>query len=244
MMPLHHYPKDTIRARLLTMSFLSTAMVVILLLGTILTGGYVLGRSGLLNDLRVQSDMIASQSTAALMFNDAVAAGETLAALRALPTVQSAVLIDAGGNHFASYRRNGQTATKGLDQQAAGDDHRFSAMHLDVVRSVVQGTQRLGTLHLRADLKPLYMNLLGYALAVLTLGLLALLFGFLVIDRLQRSISEPIVELATITRAIAEARDYSVRAPETASDEIGALARSFNEMLVQIEHVRASWHMS
>jgi diguanylate cyclase (GGDEF)-like protein len=79
------------------------------------------------------------------------------------------------------------------------------------------------------------MNLLGYALAVLTLGLLALLFGFLVIDRLQRSISEPIVELAAITRAIAEARDYSVRAPETASDEIGALGRSFNEMLVQIE---------
>jgi Periplasmic sensor domain len=86
MMPLHHYPKDTIRARLLTMSFVSTAMVVILLLGAILTGGYVLGRSGLLDDLRVQSDMIASQSTAAMMFNDAAAGGETLAALRARST--------------------------------------------------------------------------------------------------------------------------------------------------------------
>jgi diguanylate cyclase len=235
MIALPRYSMDSIRARLLTMSFLSTAMVVVLLLSTILTGGYVLGRSGLLDDLRVQSDMIASQSTAAMMFNDAAAAGETLAALRALPTVQSAVLFDANGNSFASYSRNGQTAAKVLVQPANSEDHHFATTHLDVFRSVVQGPQRLGTLHLRADLKPLYLNLLGYAVVVLVLGLLALLFGFLVIGRLQRSISDPIVELAAITRAIAEARDYSVRAPETESGEIGALGRSFNEMLVQIE---------
>jgi diguanylate cyclase len=235
MILLHHYPRGSIRTRLLATSFLSTAMVVVLLLGVILTGSYVLGRSGLLDALRVQSDMIASQSTAAMMFNDYAAARENLDSLRASPVVRSATLYDASGKRFASYGRNGQPAEENLSREGGGDDYRFSSMHLDVFRAVVQGQQRLGTLHLRADLKPLYLRLLGYALAILVLGLLALGFGFLVTDRLQRSISEPIVELDTITRAISEARDYSVRAPEAATGEIGALAHSFNEMLAQIE---------
>ena len=235
MIALHHYPKDSIRARLLTTSFLSTALVVILMLGVILAGGYMVGRAGLLENTQVQADMVASQSTAALMFNDTAAAQETLRALRASPAVESAVLFDSDGKRFASYSRNDQPVAESLDQVTDSHGHNFSAMHLDVFQAVVQGSQRVGTLHLLVELKPLYLSLLGYALAVLVLGLLALVIGFLLIDRLQRSISDPIIELSAITRAIAEARDYSVRAPEAASAEIGTLARSFNEMLSQIE---------
>ena len=216
-------------------SFLSTALVVILMLGAMLSGGYVLGRANLLSDMRVQADMIASQSSAALMFNDTAAASETLAALRASPTVEGAALFDIDGQRVARYTRNEPSPDETLDETTREDGHRFSTFHLDIFRSVIQGQQGVGMLYLRADLTPLYFNLLVYGLAIVTLGIAALAIGFIVTDRLQRSISTPIVELVAITRAIAEARDYSVRAPQHANDEIGELARSFNEMLIQIE---------
>jgi len=49
-----------------------------------------------------------------------------------------------------------------------------------------------------------------------------------------RPISDPILALAQIARALAENKDYSVRAPPQSANEIGILTDAFNHMLAQI----------
>ena len=63
----------------------------------------------------------------------------------------------------------------------------------------------------------------------------SLLVAFMVSTVLQRQISGPILALATTAHAIADRRDYSVRATKGANDELGLLTDAFNQMLTRID---------
>ncbi len=54
--------------------------------------------------------------------------------------------------------------------------------------------------------------------------------------RLQRPISDPILELAWTTKMVTGTRDYSIRAGKRSEDEVGVLIDGFNEMLEQIQN--------
>jgi len=62
-----------------------------------------------------------------------------------------------------------------------------------------------------------------------------MIIAFLISARLQRVISEPILELARTARNVAQDRNYSIRVPNRRTDEIGTLVNGFNEMLEQIQ---------
>jgi nitrogen fixation/metabolism regulation signal transduction histidine kinase len=53
--------------------------------------------------------------------------------------------------------------------------------------------------------------------------------------RLQRPISNPILELAWTTKMVTGSRDYAIRAQKNSEDEVGVLIDGFNEMLGQIQ---------
>lgn len=53
--------------------------------------------------------------------------------------------------------------------------------------------------------------------------------------RLQKSITDPVQALNQISRKVTEEGDYSLRAPVMSHDEVGELAADFNRMLDQIE---------
>jgi light-regulated signal transduction histidine kinase (bacteriophytochrome) len=65
--------------------------------------------------------------------------------------------------------------------------------------------------------------------------LIALGVAFLIARKLERSLSAPILRLATTARQVTDAKDYSLRAAGDTGDELGALVRAFNEMLEQIQ---------
>jgi len=85
--------------------------------------------------------------------------------------------------------------------------------------------REIGALRARADF--LVRAVLG--LIVLAAGLLALSFALL-----QRRVARPVLELATAASR-AESGDYRGRVPVRAADEIGLLARAFNQMSSAIE---------
>jgi signal transduction histidine kinase/ActR/RegA family two-component response regulator len=64
------------------------------------------------------------------------------------------------------------------------------------------------------------------------MGILAL---WVISSILQRMISQPLLELASVARLISTQHNYSVRAGKRRDDEIGLLVDAFNEMLDQIE---------
>jgi uncharacterized membrane protein affecting hemolysin expression len=62
-------------------------------------------RREMARDLAVQAAIVAENTAAPLLFDDPVAAGETLGTLRSAPRVQHAAVYDLEGRIFAQYQR-------------------------------------------------------------------------------------------------------------------------------------------
>jgi PAS domain S-box-containing protein len=65
--------------------------------------------------------------------------------------------------------------------------------------------------------------------------LAALAVAAVLASRLQRTVSDPLLELASAAAEVAAKRNYSVRMPCRGDDEFGRLAAAFNTILTQLE---------
>jgi signal transduction histidine kinase/ActR/RegA family two-component response regulator len=192
-------------------------------------------RQQTLHNLTTLGEVIAANSTAALAFENPDDAKEVLAALKAEPHVVAAALYTRAGARFASYPAAGaaiQTVA------TLPDGYRFESGYLTGVQPVVQGERRMGTLYLKSDLGAIYDWFRSFGLiAALVLGI-SCAVAYLLATRLQTQISEPILTLTKTVSAIAEHRDYTVRAPRPGGYEFGLLTDAFNHMLERVEQTQ------
>ncbi|MGB6452370.1 MAG: ATP-binding protein [Steroidobacteraceae bacterium] len=229
-----------IKRSLMTMMLLTSGVVVLITCAAFSAYELLSARQLALRDLTTLGKVVAANSTGALAFDDAQGALETLSALRAEPHLVAAGLYTRDGKLFATYPR-GVSATA-LPATPPRSGYRFEGQSLIGVQAVAQGERRLGTLYVRSDLGAIYERFRLYALiAALVLGLTALV-AYLVATRLQREISGPILALAGTARSVSENRDYSVRAPPAAGNELGLLTDAFNHMLTRIEEGQSRLH--
>jgi nitrogen fixation/metabolism regulation signal transduction histidine kinase len=80
-------------------------------------------------------------------------------------------------------------------------------------------------------------NMIIMALMMALSFLAALLFT----GRLQRGISEPLLELADTARRVSGGRNFSIRAATHGNDETGVLIEAFNDMLARFRRGTSNW---
>lgn len=112
---------------------------------------------------------------------------------------------------------------------------RYDFTSLRLFAPVIYQHKYLGGVYLLSDLKQQNRELVEIALMLLVVGGFAIGFAWTMSDRLQRPISEPILQLAGLTQNILHTHNYSLRGRKYADDEIGLLVDGFNTMLGQIE---------
>ena len=190
-------------------------------------------RSALVRKLSTLAAVIADNSAAPLAFNNKTVAEEILAALRAEPYVEAAVLFDDEGEIFATFPKELPPGV--LPAFTAGKRYEIRDGALVFYEPVLQEGKPIGNLYLRNSFRGLYEQLWRYALIVAGVLLGALGTALLLSNLLQKRISEPILALTEVARRISEQRDYSVRAPKTTQDEIGLLTDAFNRMLSETQ---------
>jgi PAS domain S-box-containing protein len=220
--------------RRLTRVILLTCTVALLLACAVLAAYELFDfRRAMARDMTVVADVLAMNIQAALAFEDEAAAGETLSALRAEPYVMSAWLQGADGKLFTAYHRPG--ISDAILPAPMPDGHRFEGGFLFLSRPVVLKGKRIGTIRIQADLQGIDERLLlfGGIAGLVLLGSLGVALA--VSNWLQRPISGPILELAETARAVAERKDYTVRARPQGANEVGVLTEAFNQMLTGIE---------
>src|ERR1051325_683104 len=191
-------------------------------------------RHQMVEHLSIHAEVIGNNSTAALDFDDAKGAQETLSGLRADPNILGAVIYNRAGGVFAVYQRPGPRN----DFQAPREPHigyQFKAGALAMGRAIARKGDPAGTVYLESDLRPLYARLEQYALIAGAVFLASALAALLISARLQRVISGPILHLVHTMRAVTNGKNYSARAIKESEDELGALVDGFNEMLAEIQ---------
>lgn len=193
----------------------------------------VIFRGTMQRDISALAEIVADNSTAALVFNDSQAATQTLASLRARPHLVEACIYRPNGALFAQYVRAGSVAQCSTGN--APDQLLFTSVGLMIRRPIALNKKRIGTLQLSYDLGEISDHIRLYGKVVLLMLVLSSLIAFLLSSSLRAIIAEPVSQLAKATRSVSETSDYTIRARKLSGDELGALADGFNEMLVRIQ---------
>ena len=93
----------------------------------------------------------------------------------------------------------------------------------------------LGSVYIRSDLSGLWEQIFWHLRFLAGVFLCSFGIAYVVAQRFQTLIADPIKSLAEKAGIISLSGDYSLRQPKTSEDEIGELADSFNGMLEAIE---------
>jgi len=193
----------------------------------------VSARNDMRSDLEVLTDIVGSNSAAALTFDDQRAAAELLAGLEAKRHVAAAVIFSNDGKIFASYRRDRNPAAGPPPFRRGGSW--FEGGKLIVYRRIALRGQTVGTVYLESDLGELQARMLRFAGIILLSLVGAMGVALAISSRLLRVVSEPIAHLARVARTVSQQKNYSVRAEKDADDDLGQLIDTFNAMLSEIE---------
>jgi len=227
-------PRSTpIRRRLMIMLLVTSGAVLALTCAAFILYQYQSYRAATRHTVQTLGDVIASNSTAAVAFDNASDETDVLSALHAERRVTLAAVYDSGGALFAHYPAH--VPPTAFPSHPAPDGVRFDADTLVYYLPIRQGgNARLGTLYLRWDLTSLHREIGLYALIAAGMTAFAMLIAYILGRSLQQQISRPLQTLGRAALAVSEKRDYSVRAPKLGNDELGALTDAFNHMLDQL----------
>jgi signal transduction histidine kinase/ActR/RegA family two-component response regulator len=228
-----------IRRTLMRMIFLSSGVVLLVTSCAFFAYEFLTFRQSSIQQLQILSSAIASNSTAALAFDNAGDAASVLAAFKSDPHIVAAALYDTRGNVFAVYPQ-GLTADR-LPAHA-GTGYSFGRTALIGFQPVEEGSKQLGVLFVESDLRAMYSRFELYALIVVVVGGVALSLAYLISRRLQYRLLRPIEALAQTTSAVAERHDYTVRAARTGAYEFDLFTDTFNQMLTQIQQSEGKLH--
>ncbi|NLK42323.1 MAG: response regulator [Planctomycetes bacterium] len=195
---------------------------------------YLSFRNSHIRSLRTQAKMTAQNCSAAVMFNDANRAAETLQTYWANASITNACVYTPEKDRFATYIRPTYKGAIGSPIEPEG--FRLENGTLTVFEPIRIDDEWLGTLVVQSDLGELKSHLTNNISAMGIIIGIGGLIAYLLSLRLQGLISGPILSLVQLTRHVSAEKDYSQRAVVSCHDEIGTLIESFNEMLDVIGH--------
>lgn len=215
------------------MLLLTSGIVLLFTCASFFAYEFLTFRQSVVRQLDTLTQAIASNSTAALAFDNPEDARSVLAAFRADEHIVAAALYDESDALFATYPPALAPASLPATTQAPG--YRFTDSHVVGFEPVMEGERRLGTLFVKSDLKAVRQRFELYGLIMAIVIALSTLLAYLVSQHQQSQISRPILDLAETARAVSDRQDYSVRARQADTLELGLLTDAFNHMLTQIQ---------
>ncbi len=235
----------TIKRKLIAIIMMTSAIVLMISSVTFVVTELISFRKAMVEDLSILANVIGTNSTAALAFNDENAAKETLSALKAEPHITVACILTPDSNVFSTYvnekPKRGSTSKLSTDVPVfmyfgeTDGGYQFHKDYLGLHQKIVLDGETIGTVYIRSDLNELYERLRLYAGVGIAVMASASLVAYLLSSTLQRIISVPILHLAGTMKRVSKEKKYSIRANKQNRDELGTLVDGFNEMLGQIE---------
>ncbi len=234
------FHKLPIRNKLNIIILLACTMSLVLTATVSLVSQWILVREQLNNELKTLVEVISKNSIAGLTFQDQANLNQILESLEAKSTVASADIITPDGEVFASYRNT----THMMPVSESKRPEEILAEPLGVKNSInfakynqpilLEG-EKIGLLTMTVSWKEPKRILLFVSVMILCINGVVLGAAALLSARMSKVISAPITALSRAMKKVSEEREYNLRVPVYHEDELGMLARGFNEMLVQIE---------
>lgn len=190
-------------------------------------------RQTVISQLTILSQVIGSNSTAALAFDSRDEASEILMALQAEPNILAACIYNEVGEVFSAYPE--AVELQGFPKEILPDGFMFQENYITGFTTIYEGDRKLGTLYLKVSTQAFDQMLMVFLTGGALITLLSVVVGYFISKKLEKEISTPVLNLANTARIISEKNDFSVRAQKYSDDELGFLTDSFNQMIGTIQ---------
>jgi hypothetical protein len=207
---IRRFRRASIKRKQMLIILLTSCVALLLACAGFVTYEVLTFRATLVQNLSTLAGIIANNSAGTLQFRLQNDATNDLTVLRSEADIEAAWFLDREGKVFAAYDRIGRN--RPLPRTLDDDTHIFTADSLFLQRRILFDRERIGAVCLQANLKMFYLRLQRYASIAGILLLASMLLAFLLSNRLQRLLSQPLLELVETARVVAQQRDYSVRA--------------------------------
>ena len=228
----------SIRQKLTRVAMMSSSLALVFAATAFILYDIVASREAVVRRLSTEAEIIASNTAAALLFQDPAAARTTLAGLEAESHVRAAAIYDAQGRLFAAYAPAASGPPPAPLSSPLG--HEYRGRTVVVSRPIMFQGGTTGTVVVQGDLEELVTRLFRYASLVALVSAISFLLALALSSRMQGVISGPILRLAEGARRVSREKDYAVRVPPEGRDEVGELVETFNDMLAGIQERDAS----
>ncbi|MBU4011382.1 MAG: PAS domain S-box protein, partial [Proteobacteria bacterium] len=208
-------------------------------------------KRSIIRKISTLASTIGINSKAAIIFKDQKSAAETLSALSSEPDIIYACISDINGNLFAEYVSNNQGKGKTDSEQYLkfnkflkldskwsnymGASYMFHKKHLYMFVSIIFEEEYQGGIYLCTNLETLYSSILWNIIFCTGILSACAVLAYFISIKLQKTISDPVLELSQIMGRVSSDKDYSVRVEPRYPDELGILFEGFNNMLAQIQ---------
>jgi signal transduction histidine kinase/DNA-binding response OmpR family regulator len=231
------YRDLSIKRKLMLIVTFSSMIALIVASLALLAYDYVSFSRAMANDLQVVARGIGITITPYLDFEDQTGARTVLDSLSTRPAIVLARVFDADGRPFAEYTRNGNQMGVAPSAVRDGTTPYFERGLLHLFHDVFnKENKKIGTIYLQSDLQEIGRRIKRFAIIVLLVMAAALGGGLAVAQRMQASVTRPLMQLVQLETIVSDQKDFSLRAQKEGNDELGLLVEGFNEMLVQIQN--------
>lgn len=221
----------SLRMRLNRAVFATTLSALLLSAASLLAFEGLTVRDTLVQDLSTQAELVARSVSAALAFDDAHTAQESVELLRQRPRLLAAEVLRADGRRFAGFGAPPDSSSLRSDEPR----HRFAGSRLVTAYPVTQDGASLGWVVIEAE-HDLWGRLLHYAAIEALVTLVALTAAFVVFRRLQKSITAPLLHVGAVAAQATSRRDWSLRATEQVdNNDAHDLVAAFNRLLSEVQ---------
>ncbi|MGB9151181.1 MAG: EAL domain-containing protein [Burkholderiales bacterium] len=180
----------TLQNRVTLVNLVTTAAALLLATALLIGFEYLHLRRAFLEDLQVQSRILANNSSAALLFQDDKTAKEILSSMHAVKQVGHAEIIDLGGHSRADYSAPGFVRPATPLTYIAEEKFIFNKLSLEIFQPILVEGKPAGMLYICSSLKPLYTRLLVFAGAAILIVMGALAAAVLMLKGMRRTLSK------------------------------------------------------
>ncbi|AEJ02928.1 multi-sensor hybrid histidine kinase [Nitrosomonas sp. Is79A3] len=223
----------TLRSKLQQISFATQGTAMLLVATLVILSSFFISFFSLLQTSQSTAKLLAENAVATLMFQDTSTAQTLLHSLNNTREIQAAAIYTAEKAKFVQYSIENRLLPETL--ASLQEDVQTNIHFLAITEPIHFNHQPLGSLYLEISLHPLYWQILWHVVITITAAVIALLIANLMLQRLNRSVLDPLNNLSTVMEHVTSKADYTTRTEPSAIVELNMLSKGFNSMLEMIQ---------
>ncbi len=221
--------KINLQSKLQKISLVTQAAAMLLVAVLVILSSFTLDFFSLLQSGQATARILAENAGAALMFRDIDTAQTLLHSLDNLREIQTAAIYTDENILFAQYSSDSQPLPEALP--VVQNDLLTSVHFITILQPIEFNNHSHGSLYLKIALIPLYWKIFWHSIITFAAAAIALFAANSLLQRLNRSVLEPLQQLSTAIARVSAEANYSVRTHPGEITELNMLSDGINAML-------------